>query len=412
MKILLHALLLLLPSAAFCAKQTVPQDTLQIVESVPQETVYGSTMTLRPVETWVDMIKGAKKTLDIGVFYIATEKGEAMEPVLKAIADAGARGVKVRVMVDSKMYGSNAAGPDFLKKQKNVEVRVIDFNKIDSGVMHAKYFVVDGTRLFVGSQNFDWRALSQIHEIGAKVNSRTIAAAFEQVFEADWAFAEKNVWPFDDTELASAKDSMPGPGRMEILTYRGEAISAYPVFSPGKFLPSGLHVELVELLRIIDSAKASVDIQVMNYSLKNYSGPAPWTELDSALRNAGERGVKVRLIVADWTLNRNTVPDIKSLARAKNVSVKVSSIPQHSKGFMEYARVEHCKYLVADGETSWISTANWERSYFYSTRNATLILLGKQPAFVLEDVFSKAWNGPYTTPVEQDREYQPVKKSK
>ena len=44
---------------------------IEFVESAPEETVYGSTLSARPGPVWLDMINGASKTLDFEEFYIA-----------------------------------------------------------------------------------------------------------------------------------------------------------------------------------------------------------------------------------------------------------------------------------------------------------------------------------------------------
>jgi len=61
---------------------------------------------------------------------------------------------------------------------------------------------------------------------------------------------------------------------------------------------------------------------------------------------------------------------IKSLSLAPGLELRISSIPVYSGGFIPYARTEHCKYMVVDGETSWIGTGNWEESYFRNCRDA------------------------------------------
>ena len=45
---------------------------------------------------------------------------------------------------------------------------MIDIGTVAGGVQHAKFFIVDGEEVFLGSQNFDWRALKHIHELGVR----------------------------------------------------------------------------------------------------------------------------------------------------------------------------------------------------------------------------------------------------
>jgi phosphatidylserine/phosphatidylglycerophosphate/cardiolipin synthase-like enzyme len=94
----------------------------------------------------------------------------------------------------------------------------------------------------------------------------------------------------------------------------------------------------------------------MNYSLTEH-WLERWAELDKALRMAAARGVKVELVFADWNMGGKNDRDIKALAKTDNISIKISSLPPHSSGFIPFARVEHCKYLVADGETGFITTS-------------------------------------------------------
>jgi phospholipase D3/4 len=45
----------------------------------------------RTQAVWLNMINNAKSTLDIGMFYFANKKGEAMEPVMDAIKNAAGK---------------------------------------------------------------------------------------------------------------------------------------------------------------------------------------------------------------------------------------------------------------------------------------------------------------------------------
>ena len=47
----------------------------------------------------------------------------------------------------------------------------------DGGVLHSKAMVVDREVVFLGSANFDWRALEHIQELGALVHSEPLARA-------------------------------------------------------------------------------------------------------------------------------------------------------------------------------------------------------------------------------------------
>lgn len=379
---------------------------LQFAESVPEETVYGSTYTARPQAVWLEMIAASSKTLDIEQFYIADQAGEAMEPVLAAVKAAVKRGVKVRLIVDSVMMGETQKALPALK-EAGVDARIINFKNVGGGVQHSKFFVVDGKELYVGSQNFDWRSLTQIHELGLRIKSPLAAADFSRLFEADWAIAggadPKKTFAKKGKALVTA-------AKPEKALLDGAEVTYSLAFSPKGAVPAGMDTEITGLLKLIDSAKKSVRGQVMTYALEEH-GSKRWAELDSAFRKAAARGVKVELVFADWGMGGKADRDIKALSKTDNISVKISALPLHSKGLIPFARVEHLKYLVVDGDAGFVTTSNWGPGYFLTSRGAAVLLKGAPAAAVLEDIFYRTWTGPYVQPVDPLKEYQPVKRS-
>jgi phosphatidylserine/phosphatidylglycerophosphate/cardiolipin synthase-like enzyme len=379
---------------------------LQFVESVPEETVLGSTLTARPQAVWLEMINSAQKTLDLEQFYIADQAGEALEPVLAAVKAAAGRGVKVRFIVDKVMMGESSKSLPALK-EAGVETRVIDFKKAGGGVQHAKFFVVDRAEVYTGSQNFDWRSLKHIHELGLRIKSAAAGADFTRLFDGDWALA-------GGTE---AKRMFAKKGKMEITaakpekaTLGGQEVTYSLAYSPINYVPKGADTEIGQLIKVLAGAKRTVRGQVMNYALAEH-GSKRWADLDAALRKAAARGVKVELLFADWTMGGKGDRDIKALSRTDYISIKIVSLPQHSSGFIPYSRVAHSKYLVADGERSFVTTSNWGPGYFLTSRGAGVFIDGAPAAAVLEDVFARLWNSPYAQPVDPLKEYQPVKRN-
>lgn len=392
--------LLLAPALPLCAAE------LQFVESVPDETVLGSTLTARPQAVWLEMINSAQKTLDLEQFYIADQPGEALEPVLAAVKAAARRGVKVRFLVDKVMLKESERSLPGLK-EAGVETRVIDFKKAGGGVQHSKFFVVDGVEVFTGSQNFDWRALRHIHELGLRIKSAAAGADFTRVFDGDWALAGG----------AEAKRMFAKKGKVTVTaakperaTLGGQEVTYSLAYSPVNYVPRGADTEIGQLVKLLAAARHTVRGQVMNYALAEH-GSKRWADLDSALRKAAARGVRVELLFADWTMGGKGDRDIKALSRTDHISIKIVSLPQHSSGFIPYSRVAHSKYLVADGERSFVTNSNWGPGYFLTSRGTGVFIDGAPAAAVLEDVFARVWNSPYAQPVDPLKEYQPVKRN-
>ena len=125
-----------------------------------------------------------------------------------------------------------------------------------------------------------------------------------------------------------------------------------------------------------------------------------------SLRRAAKRNVKVKMIVSDWGKATEAEKYLKELSQVPNIEVKFSDIPEWSGGYISFARVEHCKYLVIDSAKCWLGTANWEKSYFYNTRNVGIVVWNKKITNILRNIFLKSWNGPYTELIKADVEYK------
>ena len=378
---------------------------LQLVESAPDETVYGSTMTARPQAVWLQMISSATRTLDLEQFYVSSQPGEVLEPVLDAVKAAVKRGVKVRLIVDKVMMSETGKVLPELKAA-GVDARVIDYKKEGGGVQHSKFFIVDGAESYVGSQNFDWRSLKHIHELGYRIKSAGAAADLSRIFAADWAVAggaeaKKIFAKKGKANMTAAKP--------ETASINGGEVSYSLAYGPVGFVPRGEDTEITGLIKALDAAKKTVRGQVMTYALIEH-GSKRWADLDTALRKAAARGVKVQLVIADWGMGGKADRDIKALSKTENIEVKISVLPQHTSGMIPFARVEHLKYMVIDGETGYVTTSNWGPGYFLGSRGVAVFTHGAAAASVLEDIFNRTWTGPYVQPVDPLKEYQPVKR--
>lgn len=378
---------------------------VQLVESVPVETVMEQSKLSRAKDVWPDMMNNAKETIDIEVFYFTNKSGEPMESVMNAIKSAASRGVNVRIIVDYNFYKNGEKSIDELDNIKGIEIRKIPFSKIGGGVMHAKYFIIDSKEVFLGSQNFDWRALKHIHEMGVKVESEKLARDFKKIFDIDWQLSKN---PVQEVLTDLMKETIPEVNKKNSVKLNDDIygnIELFAAFSPFNATPINFLKEENELLQMISNAKDSIFIQVMNYSLKN-----KFFDIDNELRAAAERGVKVKLLFADWTMKKYTQDDIKSLSKVKNIEIKISTIPEAKEGFIPYSRVDHSKYMIADRDWSMISTSNWEKSYFYDTRDAAIFIKNENINSSLHQVFQRIWNSNLVEFVDINKNYEQPKR--
>ena len=360
----------------------------RLIQSVPAETDLADPDLPFAKDVWVAMLRGATTSVDAGEFYISHERGRALEPVLVELEKAGARGVKVRFLLSSRMLDQDQPALARLKAIPGVEVRSFDLAPVSKGILHAKYFVVDGREAVLGSQNFDWRSLEQIHELGVQTSDPRIVAPLLNLFNLDWAFAvDHHVPAFPVQPPLSARPAV------ELVA------------SPPFLTPRDIRLGIEALVELISQAKRSVRVQLLTYS-PVAGQDRYWPALDQALRAAAVRGVKVRLLVSDWTLGTRATAHLKSLALIPNLEVKVASIPEAKAGHIPFARVIHSKYLVVDDTHLALGTSNWEENYFLDSRNVELIFRDSPLAAQATRIHERLWASTYAFALDPAKAYE------
>ena len=264
----------------------------------------------------------------------------------------------------------------------------------------------------MGSQNFDWRALEHIHEIGVRVRSRELALTLWRIFEADWQKMKNGRDTYKDRAPDRDADGLPDrmDPRPEVPTWAPrpgkQPQLLYLVASPPMLEPRGIIYSGRRLVKLLGRAKKSVVIQLLNYSVKTYGG-TEWRIIDDALRRAARRGVKVRMNLSHWTKKRSYIQSAQELARVPNIQIKLNTIPAHSSGFIPFARVDHSKYMIIDGSTAWVGTSNWSGDYFTASRNVEVVFRHKAAVARLAKIFEHGWTGPYVEVLDPDKKYEP-----
>ena len=411
MSALLLALLACAPhtpavAAPAAVAPAAPAGTLTLVESWPVETTLDHPAIPDAAETWVALFDAATTSVDLGEFYVATEPGSRLETVLAALTRAADRGVKVRLTVDAKFAKTYPEPIGGLDAHANIEVRKLDLDPITGGVLHAKYFVVDGARAYVGSQNFDWRSLTHVQELGFIVDAPRMVDVYERIFGIDWAIAGGATVA---DALAAAPPSDPLTAGVDVRLGAG-TVNVIPVASPTGLLGDERLWDLPYLLDAIAGAKTRIRLQALSYERVGYD-KVTWTGLDDALRAAAARGVKVEMIVADWSKSGDKLKSVQALMGVPGITVKFATIPEASTGFVSFARVVHSKYVTVDGAWSWIGTSNLSRDYFYASRNVGLVGRGAPLADALDGVFDTLWTSAYVEVVDPARtDYVPPRK--
>ncbi|NXC03571.1 PLD3 Phospholipase, partial [Orthonyx spaldingii] len=149
-------------------------DTCRIVlvESIPEGMAFGAGAAPNPstFDTWLELLGTAARSVDIASFYwtLTNEDTRTHEPtaaqgerVLAELLRLPQRGVAVRVAVSAPSAKAPLADLQALERS-GAAVRAVDLPRLTGGILHTKFWLVDGVHLYVGSANMDWRSLTQV----------------------------------------------------------------------------------------------------------------------------------------------------------------------------------------------------------------------------------------------------------
>ncbi len=362
-----------------------------IATTIPAETSLTYGKTAKAYEVWIDAIKNAKKTIDFSEFYLTGKNKWPLSLVVKEIENAAKRGVKIRFLVDVKMLKNSLTLIQHFQKIKGVKITIFNWSILTGGINHSKYFIVDNKICYIGSQNFDWRALKHIHETGILTDEPHIVKALSLIFNADW--------DYNNGDREAYKKL-----RKKNITFLKDL---YLVASPPQYIPSGVKFSLSELVSLINSAKKSITIQLLSYSTYIHSSTERFETITNALIQASKRNVRIKILVSDWNLKKPEIDSIKQLAGVKNIEVRIVHIPQSKEGFIPYSRVIHSKVMTIDNNIAWVGTSNFGYDYFYKSRNVEVVIKLKPVVKELKKLFENLWNSPYSFKLNLAKEYKP-----
>ncbi|KPW34456.1 Phospholipase D protein [Pseudomonas coronafaciens pv. atropurpurea] len=370
----------------------------ELVHTVPVGTDLQTPDLRAPGDVWRELFDGATKRIDIEQFYVADQPGSVMNKVLDSLQSAGQRGVQIRFLLEDK--GLKMSDPKTLERLRaipNLTLRVLPYAKLTgNGIIHAKFFVVDGKQAFIGSQNFDWRSLEHIHETGLRIDEPGVVRQVQSVFEQDWL------------AQAAITDGKPVPVPVSSTNSVASSDGNYLVASPQRYNPPGVVDSQAELPRLLGEAKNEVRIQLLDYAPLSY-GPDKtrpyYPVIDNAIRSAAARGVSVKLMVSDWNTGMPEVAYLKSLALVPNVQVRIVTLPKAAQGFIPYARVIHSKTMEIDDRIAWVGTSNWLGGYLDNSRNLEVVLHDSSMAKRIGQLHEQLWGGPYAKPIDINRDY-------
>jgi phosphatidylserine/phosphatidylglycerophosphate/cardiolipin synthase-like enzyme len=254
-------------------------------------------------------ILGAKHTIDLSMY-------ELEDPTIESDLAARARaGIDVRVVLDSQ-YGIASDNAPAAKTLERGGVHVVFAP--DNQIFHAKYLVIDGASLYIGTANFQAQYYSSTRDFWVLDRNHADIAAAQSTFSAD--FARRSA---------------------TLSTGSGDL-----VWSPGS---------TTALVNLIQSAKHSLLVE--NEEMDSYT-------IESALEAAASRGVNVEVVMtydSEWH---------SALSELASAGVHVHTLNE-SQVYI------HAKVICADctgsGGTVFVGSENFSTSSLDYNRELGII---------------------------------------
>lgn len=355
----------------------------------------------RPVcRSLVDLINASASTVDFAIYGMRRQSD-----VLSALVRAEERGVRVRGVVDRDINGANyysdtprlVAALDFVKSdfESDLATKKIK-DKNDGGgfqawcpspsgfsgpiqcvgyavpdnkclmashasreelsfvgdIMHNKFFVIDGKRIWTGSAN--------VSDSGTGGYNANAVVLIDDDRVADW-FTKEFEQMFEKGEYHRKKRVN---GRAAVNTVNWGDIELTAKFSPQGYAM----VDYLDGL-LVDATK-SIDVAVFFLTHKR---------LTHHLIKAHNRGVKVRVII-DATAAKNGYSK-HELLRAAGVPVKVEN----------WGGKMHMKSALIDGKNLVLGSMNWTSAGERDNDENTLFLTSAKLGLKYSEFFQELW---------------------
>lgn len=350
----------------------------------------------------IALLANATATVDLSLYTLTSEG------LVDALAAAGERGVRVRLLLE----GDPVGGIDeeewaLVHRLPAADVRFLVGN-VTADIqeryryVHAKYAVLDGATVVVGSENWGRSAFPEANETGSRgwvvaVPHAPLAAYFERVFEEDFDARRRDVRPLADMSVVPVPPDpwVPAPRPVDFppVSVTG-TFRVVPVLGPDTALADAT------ILGAIRGATRTVHAEVF-YADRTW-GPFPDLYLE-ALIDAARRGVEVRLLLdssdyntddGDRNDNDDTAAYANGVAAAEGLDLEARLIDRGAHGLLR----AHTKGFVVDGETVLVSSVNWGRNSATGNREAGLLVTNADLAAYFEEAFAWDWRTDFTPP--------------
>lgn len=340
---------------------------------------------------WRHIFRASADRIEVLHTYIASAGNTIVDGLVDELICAADRGVSVIVHLDKYTYVKNMKNSalwytrpvEKLASYRNISVKLDDNRKLNGGVLHAKLVLSDGCWLWLGSNNFDWRAFDHIFEVGVIIRSNQMANLVNIFVAEDQIISSKNYKQQNRNGIEIEFNGAPQKVRLTVSPSSNAISRAFDCWYLLKQMLNKATQEILVSSRKIDELSRILD--------------APdWNELSRCLLSASSRGVQIKVIVDKHQLNSHSgVEFLRKLKQEGGANYRIVSVPAHSSGDIPYARMYHAKFIIVDGNKAWLGSNNFTQDDFLRAKNFGLMVEGEQFSAKLRNMFFSIWSSEY-----------------
>jgi len=279
---------------------------------------------------------------------------------------------------------------------------------------HAKYIVIDGASLVIGSENYSPTGHPLPSENGNRgwevwVQEPDLAHSFMQMFAEDTNLSYGDVQVLNSSysflTFHMPRVELPDVQLHETPWLTVDASLAEKITAPENSL-SGL-------LKMVQEARKTLDIEQMSFH-SDWKEAKTLSPLFEAVISAAERGVRVRVLLNDENvffqppgpvhLQQLKLKPLDELLRINKNEITVDALNQAARthGLPLQARIAnvkamgvskiHNKGVLVDGEKTLISSINWSENSVIHNREAAILLTSPEAHQYFGDLFQRDWD--------------------
>lgn len=384
--------------------------------------------------------ESAKKSIHISVYQM---ENDYIADVLEEALD---RGVTVRILFEGAPVGAFPQAELYIAKRLIKKGAKILFYHDPQGRLdrtfkffHAKYSIVDGVRVIVGSANYGNKGHPVERSLGNRewtvvIEDAKAAKMFDSAFMHDARLKEE--WTkYGSSERYTLKDPNYKPDRDRHAGKYNLNLEPTDVFNvpvQTVFAPDNSLAKKNSILDMLEKAESSVDVEQLNFEtywgaklvrvarpsggFDTRESPATPSELMERIVKLAKAGRKIRVLLNDDNIfrqpkviepnpmtegmwfdlfadgkpprdNQATLEYLNKLAHKQNLELEARLLDFKNCGLA----VLHNKGMIVDDRITLVGSLNWGESALKYNREAGVLLASTQVAGYYKRAFNYDW---------------------